>query len=261
MTSPDSTPRDSGSAPGERAVRILTFNIRHGEGIDDVLDLERTARVIESTDADVVTLQEVDRHFGGRSRFQDQTWWLGRRLGMTALYGPDMTLPPPDVGRPRREYGNAILTRHQVEWWDHVPLPAWPGMEERGVLRASLLLGESSVTVWTTHLAHENPELRAEQARAVVRTLPGSPRGLVLTGDLNDVPESATLKELTGPFADAWPLSHTELGGTFDSVSRSIRIDYILATADIGVTAVDLVEVGDASDHLALVADLTVPAG
>lgn len=239
--------------------RILTFNIRHGEGIDDRLDLERTARVIEESQADVVALQEVDRHFGGRSRFVDQSWWLGRRLGMTALYGADLALPPPDVGRPLREYGNALLSRHPVEEWDHVPLPAWPGLETRGVLRATIRIGARPLSVWTVHLSHENPELRVEQARAIGRMLPRSPAGMVLTGDLNDVPDSPPLVELTRSLTDTWAQTHTDHGGTYDSLARAIRIDYILASSDIGVAAVEQIDVGDASDHVALVADLALP--
>ncbi|NDL57842.1 endonuclease/exonuclease/phosphatase family protein [Phytoactinopolyspora mesophila] len=241
------------------AIRVLTFNIRHGEGIDDRLDLERIARIIHAADADVVALQEVDRHFGGRSQFLDQTWWLGRRLGMTAVYGPDMTLPPPDIGRPLREYGNAILSRLPIETWDHVPLPAWPGLESRGLLRASVLADKVPVAVWTAHLSHENPEQRAEQARAITRIIPEAPTRLILTGDLNDVPESPTLSELTRTLTDTWAATRTEHGRTYDSVTRTIRIDYILTSADVGIARVDLIDVGDASDHLAVIADLLVP--
>ena len=50
--------------PGEtgwnRTVRVLAYNIRHGEGTDRELDLERVAAVIRAARADIVTLQEVD---------------------------------------------------------------------------------------------------------------------------------------------------------------------------------------------------------
>jgi len=65
-----------------REFRLATFNIRHGVGADGVLDLERVAAVIEQASADVVCLQEVDRNWGARSGFQDQTAWLAGRLGV-----------------------------------------------------------------------------------------------------------------------------------------------------------------------------------
>ncbi|NOX58758.1 MAG: hypothetical protein GXP29_07870 [Planctomycetes bacterium] len=42
------------------ALRMLTYNIHHGEGMDGRIDLDRIAHVIHEADADLVTLQEVD---------------------------------------------------------------------------------------------------------------------------------------------------------------------------------------------------------
>jgi endonuclease/exonuclease/phosphatase family metal-dependent hydrolase len=41
-------------------IRVLTFNIHHGEGGDGVIDLERIADVINSVSPDLVGLQEVE---------------------------------------------------------------------------------------------------------------------------------------------------------------------------------------------------------
>ena len=53
------------SCDGERAVdatsvRIVAYNIKHGRGMDDAVDLERIAHALRRLDADVITLQEVD---------------------------------------------------------------------------------------------------------------------------------------------------------------------------------------------------------
>ena len=55
----------------DRDLRIITYNIHHGEGIDDVYDLDRIAAVIRDSGADIATLQEVDRHLLERSNFED----------------------------------------------------------------------------------------------------------------------------------------------------------------------------------------------
>ncbi|MGH2729475.1 MAG: endonuclease/exonuclease/phosphatase family protein, partial [Actinomycetota bacterium] len=52
-------------------MRVATFNVRHGLGRDDALDLKRTAAVIARTAADIVALQELDRNLA-RSEFVDQ---------------------------------------------------------------------------------------------------------------------------------------------------------------------------------------------
>ena len=42
------------------SLRIMTYNIQHGAGMDDVIDLNRQAKVIGDATPDVVGLQEVD---------------------------------------------------------------------------------------------------------------------------------------------------------------------------------------------------------
>ena len=63
-------------------VRLVTFNVHHGVGEDDRHDLPRLATVLAGTDADVICLQEVDRHFGDRSEGVDQALLLSRALDM-----------------------------------------------------------------------------------------------------------------------------------------------------------------------------------
>src|SRR5712671_3348280 len=46
---------------GPLTVRVLTYNIHHGEGTDGEFDLPRLARIIEGTQADLIALQEVDQ--------------------------------------------------------------------------------------------------------------------------------------------------------------------------------------------------------
>ena len=43
-------------------IRVLSYNIHHGEGVDGVLDLARIGGVIKSVKPDLVALQEVDRN-------------------------------------------------------------------------------------------------------------------------------------------------------------------------------------------------------
>ena len=63
-------------AAESRRVRVLTYNIHHGEGVDGKIDLARIAAVIQRSSADVVALQEVDQATG-RSNGIDQAAELG----------------------------------------------------------------------------------------------------------------------------------------------------------------------------------------
>src|SRR5262245_18009288 len=93
-----------GTPAGARApLRILTFNIRHGEGTDGVFKLARVADVINAQAPDLVALQEVDR---GTRRVEgaDQPAELARLTGLHGTFGKAMDY---DGG----EYGLVILSR------------------------------------------------------------------------------------------------------------------------------------------------------
>ena len=64
-------------------MRILTYNIHHGEGLDGRIDLPRIAAVIAAQRPDLVALQEVDRN-ARRSGGVDQAAELGRLTGLQA---------------------------------------------------------------------------------------------------------------------------------------------------------------------------------
>jgi len=85
------------------AIRVATYNIKHGRGMDGTLNLERTLVTLKTLNADIIALQEVDDQ-ARRSGGVDQASWLAERLGMHAAYGAFMDF---QSGR----YGLAILSR------------------------------------------------------------------------------------------------------------------------------------------------------
>lgn len=44
-------------------IKVMTFNIHHGKGVDKQVDLYRIADVIENRHADIIALNEVDNNF------------------------------------------------------------------------------------------------------------------------------------------------------------------------------------------------------
>src|SRR5438552_3037737 len=88
---------------GPHTVRVLTYNIHHGEGLDGHFDLPRLASVIESTEADLVALQEVDQGTRRASGVNELTE-LARLAHMHSAFGRAMEF---DGGG----YGVGILSR------------------------------------------------------------------------------------------------------------------------------------------------------
>ena len=87
-------------------VKVLSYNIRHGAGLDGRIDLERIAEVIRRADPDLVALQEVDKCCE-RSGNQDTPARLGQALGMEHRFGKCMAYQG-------GEYGMAVLSRLPV---------------------------------------------------------------------------------------------------------------------------------------------------
>ena len=85
---------------------VLAYNIRHGEGMDNKIDLQRIADVISKVNPDLVALQEVDK-FCKRSGQRDLARELGEMLGMQHRFGKFMDYQG-------GEYGMAVLSRFPI---------------------------------------------------------------------------------------------------------------------------------------------------
>lgn len=244
---------------GEQRLRVATYNIHHGASPDGVLDLERIARAIDGFDADVIALQEVDRHWSDRSGLIDQTAWLSERLERHGVFGANLDQDPAAPGQPRRQYGTAVLSRWPILSWSNTLLPRYDGGEQRGLLRATVNVRGTRVRIAGTHLTHNNDAERLTQARRILDLLGEAPERTVLTGDLNAVPSSPEIGALTTRFRDAWSAGEGD-GYTIPVLVPDRRIDYILASRDVRAVAAEVVHRDPAaSDHLPLVTDLVLP--
>ena len=123
-------------------LRVATFNVHHGRGLDGVLDLERTAAAIAETVADVVALQELDRGMK-RSGGVDQPAELARLLGVQVEFFP--TLERAGGG----QYGIGLASRIPITEARFVPLPQLGTEEPRGAITAQC----SGISLVCTHLS------------------------------------------------------------------------------------------------------------
>lgn len=246
----------------DRPLKVMSFNIHHGAGADGLVDLARIARVVRDSGADVVGLQEVDRHFGARSDFVDQAAWLAGALNMHVVYGANLDLDPLSPDQPRRQYGTAILSDAPILDWDNSYLPRFGDHEQRGLLRARINVRGVPVQVYNTHLQHNNAAERVAQAQAITQLI-GTPQdSVVLLGDLNATPAAPEIRTLVETLVDAWEAAGLGDGYTYPVEDPHSRIDYIMQSDDVVVRTVAVITTplaASASDHLPVVADVALP--
>ncbi|MEY7972652.1 endonuclease/exonuclease/phosphatase family protein [Saccharomonospora xinjiangensis] len=251
------TPANAEGQVQERHLTVATFNIHHGAGPDDELDLAHVADVIADNGMDVVGLQEVDRHWGERSDFTDQARWLADRLDMHVVFGANLDRDPLRAGQPRRQYGTAVLSRYPIMESRNILLPRPQGGEQRGLLEAVLLVRGVPMNFYSTHFQHNSQVERLAQAEAVNDVLDDVERPVVLVGDLNAVPASPEIERMTTNLYDTWPVAGEGDGYTYDVETPHARIDYVLAGDQVRADSARVIDT-DASDHLPVVVDVVI---
>ena len=88
-------------------IRVLTYNIFHGETTNGKIDMDLYAEIIKDQSLDLVALQEVDKHTT-RTGGIDITAELSVGTGMEGYFGKFR-----DYGG--GEFGAAILSKYPVE--------------------------------------------------------------------------------------------------------------------------------------------------
>jgi endonuclease/exonuclease/phosphatase family metal-dependent hydrolase len=190
-------------------VRLATYNILHGRSpADGRVDVERFREAVASLDADVLGLQEVDRH-QPRSGGVDLTAAAAEAMGAVdhrfaaALHGTPGLAWTAATGEDQpgsAAYGIALLSRYPVRRWRVLRLPGLRGRvpvwfpdrshpslvteEPRVAVTAEVDAPGGRLTVAVTHLTFI-PGWNRVQLRRLVRATSGGPDPLVLMGDLN----------------------------------------------------------------------------
>jgi endonuclease/exonuclease/phosphatase family metal-dependent hydrolase len=247
-TRPDA--KDEAARPTR--LRVMTYNIHHGVGLDGRLDLERIAALIRAERADIVALQEVDRGTE-RTERRDLAGELGQLLGMHVVFENNHAFQG-------GEYGNALLSRFPVREFRNRHFRMTQSTEQRGLLQVLLEVEGKPLLIMNTHLdfAPDDRE-RLSHVEEIFEAWEdfGAELPVLLMGDFNDVPESRTHRTLGRRFDDLWEAVGTGYGDTIPVESPRRRIDWILASKTRQIVPIRAwVPFSRASDHLPVVVEI-----
>ena len=246
---PNARPR-AAAPSAARTLRVMSYNVHVGIGMDKKLDLARVAEVIRRERPDLVGLQEVDRGVERTGRV-DEIAELARLTGMEYAFAPNLAYQG-------GWYGVAILSRFPILSTEHARYGHMREAERRGYLRAEVAVGGRAVSFVVTHLDYQHDDNRLFETRQLLEAVARNDAPTIIAGDFNDEPAGASYKLMLTRFADAWAESKAAGEGlTYPADVPRKRIDFIFHAPRERVRARRAWVVESlASEHRALVAEI-----
>jgi endonuclease/exonuclease/phosphatase family metal-dependent hydrolase len=238
----------------KRTLRVMTYNIHVGVGMDKKLDLPRIAEVINHEHPDLVGLQEVDRGVK-RTEGKDEIVELAGLTRMQYAFAHNLDFQG-------GQYGVAILSRFPIRNIDHRKFENKREAERRGMIRVEVECGGQLVNFVTTHLDYQYEDGRVFETEQLLKFLEDVQGPIILVGDLNDEPIGGAYKLLLGSFKDAWLESRTKAVGLSYPADKPVkRIDYVFYRGGERINTEKAWVIDTlASDHVPVVVELSFPS-
>jgi len=240
-------------------IQVLVFNIHAGKDAGGRDNLADVARLVHTTEPDVVLLQEIDRGTN-RSGKVDQ---LQALIDATEYGGVFSRSLDYDGG----QYGIAALSRRGFVFNDTVPLLVQPVQERSGgsheprvALLATADTTRGRLQMVNTHLdasAEESYRLQETEGMLnAVRPRVSATTPVLVGGDFNSEPASAVVQKLRASgLRDAWTECGQGDGFTYPADQPTKRIDYVFLTGSLRCTAAQVIDT-KISDHRPLLVTL-----
>jgi len=236
----------------KQTLHVMTYNIHVGVGMDQKLDLQRIAGVINAEHPDLVGLQEVDRGVK-RTEGKDEIAELAKLTAMNYAFAHNLDYQG-------GQYGVAILSRFPIKQIDHRKYENRRETERRGMIRVEIEFAGRTINFVTTHLDYQYEDGRVFETEQLLKFLEGINGPLIVVGDFNDEPQGDAYKLMLTGFEDAWIVAKTkEQGLSYPADKPAKRIDYIFTRKSDRLRIKGSRTITTlASDHLPLVTDIQV---
>jgi endonuclease/exonuclease/phosphatase family metal-dependent hydrolase len=240
-------------------IKVITFNTRHGETEEGIIDAIKQASEIKKYNPDVILLQEVDMYTDRINGF-DELQIFKNVVGLKySVFGGNINFQ-------NGGYGNAILSKYPILKSENYISPKYT-KENRGLLYVELSVYNKKIDIYNTHFPIKESErkLFAKQINRIVENKKSE--NAIIGGDFNPglilkknhvyevikKEEYEELKEVKKFFKEAnfnedtYPVENPE--GQFDKIMYSGNIELI-----------SVKRLNDKiSDHYPVIAEFEVP--
>jgi endonuclease/exonuclease/phosphatase family metal-dependent hydrolase len=226
-------------------IRVLTWNVHGCVGRDGVRDPNRVARVLEAAQPDISALQEIDSRTSAAA--QNPFSYFGELFGWTTVSARTLTAKD-------GHYGHIVLCRWPIESLGEIDLSVrW--REPRKAIVGEIASPAGPIVVVAVHLGLLPFERRRQYARLKERLAAIVDRPVILLGDFNDFPGRGLAERNLCPLLRGAPSMPT-----YPSRLPLLPLDRIWFSAPLElVTIAALQDAEHVSDHLPLLASLTLP--
>lgn len=224
-------------------LRIMTYNIRNGMGMDMKSDYKRTANVINQYHPDIVAVQEIDS-VTNRSGKRFVLGELSALTGMYYSYAPAIMY---DGGK----YGTGLLSREKPLDMRYIALP---GREEQRVL---LIVEFDKFVFFGVHLSL-TAEDQLTSIDIIKQELAKMKKPVFIAGDFNAHPDSEVIKQLNKSFKVLTPPEKTYPADKPTACLDYIALDKHTYKSNLFQNSFVINE-PEASDHRPVILDVKLP--
>ncbi len=228
-------------------IKMVSYNIRLGEKIDEAIELFKNNEDLK--DADIICLQEMDPQ-GVKE--------IAESLNTNYVFYPACVHPENN-----KEFGNAILSVWPIRNDKKILLPLSNADRlfklQKIAVMADVMIGYETINVSCVHLGTViTPKQRKEQVIKILSQIPDSARYCIITGDFNTYTEKQKTT-VVNTFKDAgFNFASEDIGWTYKYwylLNKKATLDLIFTRGFIKQTSGKVTN-RRASDHMPIWSDL-----
>lgn len=243
-------------------LKIITFNVAHGKGLDGIIDIERQAEFLKQYNPDIVFLQEIDM-YTKRAGERNQIREFSKKVG---LYYSSMES---NITLEQGYYGDGIITRFPISFSTNYLMPLTDiNHEQRGILCNRISFGTTKINLFSVHLSTYQEEriLAAKEIYKIMSKI--DPNELIIMGgDFNvgvtrlgkgqyifEPSETYEEYEILKKILEQLP---NKKDTWFSKLGQGC-IDTIFYSKDIRLNSYETIDVRGISDHNAVYAEFDI---